>query len=209
MKLNRIVPLLAGLLLLSGCAGNEEVSVSLESLTPSLESEEEVISSEESIVSEEIIPSEESTEEITTTYSFAFEDAPKRASSGYPADQEITAGDGAKYFVSSVQQGGGKGEGTVQMKKEVSYLYNITPMGGTITAKIMRNIVTYSGTEQDQTGIPTIYTGESEHPSETTIELTSKIDGDYIYYMGKIGTYFTFADESSNAIYLASLTIAF
>ncbi|HBE99222.1 MAG TPA: hypothetical protein DDW18_04265 [Firmicutes bacterium] len=127
-------------------------------------------------------------------------DFPERASQGYPEDQEISSSDGSVFFVSSCMQGGGKGEGCVQMKKESSFFYNRSKLAGTVTFKILQNGA--------YTGIPTIYEGDGEHPLEKKISLEMTQKEEWNLYTGEIHSYFTFANESSYAIYLKDIKIA-
>ena len=87
----------------------------------------------------------------------------------------------------------------IQMKKEVSYFYSKTKAKGTITLSVLD--------KGEYTGLPTIFTGDSENPS-TAIEWESKKqESNAIIYQASFNGYFKISDESSFALYLNYIQI--
>lgn len=190
-KIKTILPFLL-LPLLFSCQ-NEVVS----------SSKEEIVSSEmEANASSEETTIESSKEE---THGCVLEttDFPQNIAGKYPEDQEIISKDGNVFFISSCMQAGGKGAGCIQMKKEVSFFYNKTKLGGRVSFKLLRNVSSYG----DFTGVPTLYQGKEEHPLDNKVTLNMTQDEKWVTYTGEIENYFTLTNESSYAIYIKDFQI--
>lgn len=140
------------------------------------------------------------TEEVKEkrTYTFTSENIPSTAQSKYNNDFEFSQ-DGFVLFGDFIQCGTGSYDKMIQMKKEISYFYNKTKASGTITLSVLD--------KNEYTGIPTIYSGESENPS-TAIEWESKKqESNAIIYQASFNDYFKISDESSFALYLNYIQI--
>lgn len=170
-----------------------------------------ISSSNEVISSKEIVSSTDLEKESSSNSSLeekkpcvlAVTDFPQNIAGKYPDDQEITSSDGSVFFISSCMQAGGKGAGCIQMKKEVSFFYNKTKLGGRVSFKLLRNVSSYG----DFTGVPTLYQGKEEHPLDNKVTLNMTQDEKWVTYTGEIENYFTLTNESSYAIYIKDFQI--
>lgn len=188
-------------LLLVGCNNTSESS----SASDPFENSTPVESSETSSSSEESSSIEQP---ATTVLSFTAENAPSPVSGGYPTDEaanNITVG-GIDFTLNQVMKGGGEYDGTVQMRKETSYLYSKREVRGDFTLKVMRKALDYG----DFTGIPTLYCGDEMNPRAETevVELQKAEEDMMVIYTGFVDGFITLADESSYALYFYSMTIA-
>lgn len=168
----------------------------------SSESEETTSSSEES---EETKTESSSEIEELEPFSISRDDIPPSEQSSY-LSQDITIGEHT-FYVENVQQGNGEYNGTIQMRKENSFIYNKTPLGHsqiTITLLDTR--------EEPYNPIMaelTVYYGEAENPSEMEAEVAKEEKGDgtvvCTYKLPSLRGYVKIANESSRAGYALSI----
>ena len=160
------------------------------------------------------LPTEESTEEteeIETepkdedviregTYILTKENIEATQQSTYLNDYDFSIDDTLHFHGEYLQRGTGSHEGTIQMKKGVSYFYSLEKIKGAITFKIKQN--------GDYTAVPSLYTGQEENPTEKVKFEKVTQDADSIIYSKMLnGEYFCFKDESNYALYLYSMTV--
>lgn len=160
------------------------------------------------------LPTEESTEEteeIETepqdedviregTYVLTKENIEATQQSTYLNDYDFSIDDTLHFHGEYLQRGTGSHEGTIQMKKGVSYFYSLEKIKGAITFKIKQN--------GDYTAVPSLYTGQEENPTEKVEFEKVTQDADSIIYSKMLnGEYFCFKDESNYALYLYSMTV--
>ena len=160
------------------------------------------------------LPTEESTEEteeIETepqdedviregTYVLTKENIEATQQSTYLNDYDFSIDDTLHFHGEYLQRGSGSHEGTIQMKKGVSYFYSLEKIKGAITFKIKQN--------GDYTAVPSLYTGQEENPTEKVEFEKVTQDADSIIYSKMLnGEYFCFKDESNYALYLYSMTV--
>lgn len=168
----------------------------------SSESEETTSSTEES--EETKTESSQEVEELEP-FSISRDDIPPSEQSSY-LSQDITTGEHT-FYVENVQQGNGEYNGTIQMRKENSFIYNKTPLGHsqiTITLLDTR--------EEPYNPIMaelTVYYGEAENPSEMEAEVAKEEKGDgtvvCTYKLPSLSRYVRIANESSRAGYALSI----
>lgn len=132
------------------------------------------------------------------TYTFTSENIPSTAQSKYNYEFEFEQ-DGFILFGDVIQRGTGSYDNTIQMKKESSYFYSKTKASGTITISVLD--------KGEYTGIPTIYSGESENPSSIIEWESKKQESNAIIYQASFNDYFKISDESSFALYLNYIQI--
>ena len=138
-------------------------------------------------------------------FSISRDDIPPSEQSSY-LSQDITIGEHT-FYVENVQQGNGEYNGTIQMRKENSFIYNKTPLGHsqiTITLLDTR--------EEPYNPIMaelTVYYGEAENPSEMEAEVAKEEKGDgtvvCTYKLPSLSRYVRIANESSRAGYALSI----
>lgn len=160
------------------------------------------------------LPTEESTEEteeIETepkdedviregTYVLTKENIEATQQSTYLNDYDFSIDDTLHFHGEYLQRGTGSHEGTIQMKKGVSYFYSLEKIKGAITFRIKQN--------GDYTAVPSLYTGQEENPTEKVEFEKVTQDADSIIYSKMLnGEYFCFKDESNYALYLYSMTV--
>ena len=160
------------------------------------------------------LPTEESTEEteeIETeprdedviregTYILTKENIEVTQQSTYLNDYDFSIDDTLHFHGEYLQRGTGSHEGTIQMKKGVSYFYSLEKIKGAITFKIKQN--------GDYTAVPSLYTGQEENPTAKVEFEKVTQDADSIIYSKMLnGEYFCFKDESNYALYLYSMTV--
>ena len=160
------------------------------------------------------LPTEESTEEteeIETepqdedviregTYVLTKENIEATQQSTYLNDYDFSIDDTLHFHGEYLQRGTGSHEGTIQMKKGVSYFYSLEKIKGAITFKIKQN--------GDYTAVPSLYSGQEENPTEKVEFEKVTQDADSIIYSKMLnGEYFCFKDESNYALYLYSMTV--
>lgn len=181
---------------------SEEESESSQNSESSSESEETTSSTEES---EETKTESSSEIEELEPFSISRDDIPPSEQSSY-LSQDITIGEHT-FYVENVQQGNGEYNGTIQMRKENSFIYNKTPLGHsqiTITLLDTR--------EEPYNPIMaelTVYYGEAENPSEMKAEVAKEEKGDETvvctYKLPSLSHYVRIANESSRAGYALSI----
>ncbi len=188
---------LFSLLLLVSCGTKEQTSTdaknsSTESNTQTPSTDNNSVSNTES--------SEESKSESTVakTYTFTSENIPTTEQSKYNNEFEFTQ-EGFTLFGDYIQRGNGDWANTIQMKKGVSYFYNMTKATGTITLSVLD--------KGDYTGVPTIYVGDAENPSTSMEWEIKKQESNAIIYQANFTNYFKISDESSYALYLNYIEI--
>ena len=211
-KLSLLLPLL----LLASCSSKgpeaTEPAKDIESVNTETTSEKEE-NLETSLITDPI-PTEESTEEteeIETepkdedviregTYVLTKENIEATQQSTYLNDYDFSIDDTLHFHGEYLQRGTGSHEGTIQMKKGVSYFYSLEKIKGAITFKIKQN--------GDYTAVPSLYTGQEENPTEKVEFEKVTQDADSIIYSKMLnGEYFCFKDESNYALYLYSMTV--
>lgn len=212
MKLSLLLPLL----LLASCSSKgpeaTEPAKDIESVNTETTSEKE--ENLETPLITDPIPTEESTEEteeIETepkdedviregTYVLTKENIEATQQSTYLNDYDFSIDDTLHFHGEYLQRGTGSHEGTIQMKKGVSYFYSLEKIKGAITFKIKQN--------GDYTAVPSLYTGQEENPTEKVEFEKVTQDADSIIYSKMLnGEYFCFKDESNYALYLYSMTV--
>ena len=211
-KLSLLLPLL----LLASCSSKgpeaTEPAKDIESVNTETTSEKE--ENLETPLITDPIPTEESTEEteeIETepkdedviregTYVLTKENIEATQQSTYLNDYDFSIDDTLHFHGEYLQRGTGSHEGTIQMKKGVSYFYSIEKIKGAITFKIKQN--------GDYTAVPSLYSGQEENPTEKVEFEKVTQDADSIIYSKMLnGEYFCFKDESNYALYLYSMTV--
>ncbi|MBR0294839.1 MAG: hypothetical protein IJQ67_02900 [Bacilli bacterium] len=182
-----------------------------------IDSETGIVSEEtfEEPVSEDSVPVEFSIESEPVeggTHVLLFEDVPAPNNGQYPAPGEVTSTSGDRFYLDTVMKGGGDYANHIQMKKEVSYIYNLTPVQGTLMFNVLKQTQYYNNEDHDFTGVPTVYAGTSINSVDEV--LTPKVgetnDGhiSYVYEAGAY-TYYKIANESKYALYVNSFTWAY
>ena len=211
-KLSLLLPLL----LLASCSSKgpeaTEPAKDIESVNTETTSEKE--ENLETPLITDPLPTEESTEEteeIETepkdedviregTYVLTKENIEATQQSTYLNDYDFSIDDTLHFHGEYLQRGTGSHEGTIQMKKGVSYFYSLEKIKGAITFKIKQN--------GDYTAVPSLYTGQEENPTEKVKFEKVTQDADSIIYSKMLnGEYFCFKDESNYALYLYSMTV--
>lgn len=211
-KLSLLLPLL----LLASCSSKgpeaTEPAKDIESVNTETTSEKE--ENLETPLITDPLPTEESTEEteeIETepkdedviregTYILTKENIEATQQSTYLNDYDFSIDDTLHFHGEYLQRGTGSHEGTIQMKKGVSYFYSLEKIKGAITFKIKQN--------GDYTAVPSLYTGQEENPTEKVEFEKVTQDADSIIYSKMLnGEYFCFKDESNYALYLYSMTV--
>ena len=211
-KLSLLLPLL----LLASCSSKgpeaTEPAKDIESVNTETTSEKE--ENLETPLITDPLPTEESTEEteeIETepkdedviregTYVLTKENIEATQQSTYLNDYDFSVDDTLHFHGEYLQRGTGSHEGTIQMKKGVSYFYSLEKIKGAITFKIKQN--------GDYTAVPSLYTGQEENPTEKVEFEKVTQDADSIIYSKMLnGEYFCFKDESNYALYLYSMTV--
>lgn len=211
-KLSLLLPLL----LLASCSSKgpeaTEPAKDIESVNTETTSEKE--ENLETPLITDPLPTEESTEEteeIETepkdedvihegTYVLTKENIEATQQSTYLNDYDFSIDDTLHFHGEYLQRGTGSHEGTIQMKKGVSYFYSLEKIKGAITFKIKQN--------GDYTAVPSLYTGQEENPTEKVEFEKVTQDADSIIYSKMLnGEYFCFKDESNYALYLYSMTV--
>ena len=211
-KLSLLLPLL----LLASCSSKgpeaTEPVKDIESVNTETTSEKE--ENLETPLITDSLPTEESTEEteeIETepkdedviregTYVLTKENIEATQQSTYLNDYDFSIDDTLHFHGEYLQRGTGSHEGTIQMKKGVSYFYSLEKIKGAITFKIKQN--------GDYTAVPSLYTGQEENPTEKVEFEKVTQDADSIIYSKMLnGEYFCFKDESNYALYLYSMTV--
>ena len=211
-KLSLLLPLL----LLASCSSKgpeaTEPAKDIESVNTETTSEKE--ENLETPLITDPLPTEESTEEteeIETepkdedviregTYVLTKENIEATQQSTYLNDYDFSIDDTLHFHGEYLQRGTGSHEGTIQMKKGVSYFYSLEKIKGAITFRIKQN--------GDYTAVPSLYTGQEENPTEKVEFEKVTQDPDSIIYSKMLnGEYFCFKDESNYALYLYSMTV--
>ena len=211
-KLSLLLPLL----LLASCSSKgpeaTEPAKDIESVNTETTSEKE--ENLETPLITDPLPTEESTEEteeIETepkdedviregTYVLTKENIAATQQSTYLNDYDFSIDDTLHFHGEYLQRGTGSHEGTIQMKKGVSYFYSLEKIKGAITFRIKQN--------GDYTAVPSLYTGQEENPTEKVEFEKVTQDADSIIYSKMLnGEYFCFKDESNYALYLYSMTV--
>ena len=211
-KLSLLLPLL----LLASCSSKgpeaTEPAKDIESVNTETTSEKE--ENLETPLITDPLPTEESTEEteeIETepkdedviregAYVLTKENIEATQQSTYLNDYDFSIDDTLHFHGEYLQRGTGSHEGTIQMKKGVSYFYSLEKIKGAITFKIKQN--------GDYTAVPSLYTGQEENPTEKVEFEKVTQDADSIIYSKMLnGEYFCFKDESNYALYLYSMTV--
>ena len=211
-KLSLLLPLL----LLASCSSKgpeaTEPAKDIESVNTETISEKE--ENLETPLITDPLPTEESTEEteeIETepkdedviregTYVLTKENIEATQQSTYLNDYDFSIDDTLHFHGEYLQRGTGSHEGTIQMKKGVSYFYSLEKIKGAITFRIKQN--------GDYTAVPSLYTGQEENPTEKVEFEKVTQDADSIIYSKMLnGEYFCFKDESNYALYLYSMTV--
>lgn len=211
-KLSLLLPLL----LLASCSSKgpeaTEPAKDIESVNTETTSEKE--ENLETPLITDPLPTEESTEEteeIETepqdedviregTYVLTKESIEATQQSTYLNDYDFSIDDTLHFHGEYLQRGTGSHEGTIQMKKGVSYFYSLEKIKGAITFKIKQN--------GDYTAVPSLYTGQEENPTEKVEFEKVTQDADSIIYSKMLnGEYFCFKDESNYALYLYLMTV--
>ena len=211
-KLSLLLPLL----LLASCSSKgpeaTEPAKDIESVNTETTSEKE--ENLETPLITDPLPTEESTEEteeIETepkdedviregTYVLTKENIEATQQSTYLNDYDFSIDDTLHFHGEYLQRGTGSHEGTIQMKKGVSYFYSLEKIKGAITFRIKQN--------GDYTAVPSFYTGQEENPTEKVEFEKVTQDADSIIYSKMLnGEYFCFKDESNYALYLYSMTV--
>ena len=211
-KLSLLLPLL----LLASCSSKgpeaTEPAKDIESVNTETTSEKE--ENLETPLITDSLPTEESTEEteeIETepkdedviregTYVLTKENIEATQQSTYLNDYDFSIDDTLHFHGEYLQRGTGSHEGTIQMKKGVSYFYSLEKIKGAITFRIKQN--------GDYTAVPSLYTGQEENPTEKVEFEKVTQDADSIIYSKMLnGEYFCFKDESNYALYLYLMTV--
>ena len=211
-KLSLLLPLL----LLASCSSKgpemTEPAKDIESVNTETTSEKE--ENLETPLITDPLPTEESTEEteeIETepkdedviregTYVLTKENIEATQQSTYLNDYDFSIDDTLHFHGEYLQRGTGSHEGTIQMKKGVSYFYSLEKIKGAITFRIKQN--------GDYTAVPSLYTGQEENPTEKVeFEKVTQVADSIIYSKMLNGEYFCFKDESNYALYLYSMTV--
>lgn len=211
-KLSLLLPLL----LLASCSSKgpeaTEPAKDIESVNTETTSEKE--ENLETPLITDPIPTEESTEETEEsetepkdedviregTYVLTKENIEATQQSTYLNDYDFSIDDTLHFHGEYLQRGTGSHEGTIQMKKGVSYFYSLEKIKGAITFRIKQN--------GDYTAVPSLYTGQEENPTEKVEFEKVTQDADSIIYSKMLnGEYFSFKDESNYALYLYSMTV--
>ena len=211
-KLSLLLPLL----LLASCSSKgpeaTEPAKDIESVNTETTSEKE--ENLETPLITDPLPTEESTEEteeIETepkdedviregTYVLTKENIEATQQSTYLNDYDFSIDDTLHFHGEYLQRGTGSHEGTIQMKKGVSYFYSLEKIKGAITFRIKQN--------GDYTAVPSLYTCQEENPTEKVEFEKVTQDADSIIYSKMLnGEYFCFKDESNYALYLYSMTV--
>lgn len=211
-KLSLLLPLL----LLASCSSKgpeaTEPAKDIESVNTETTSEKE--ENLETPLITDPLPTEESTEEteeIETepqdedviregTYVLTKENIEATQQSTYLNDYDFSIDDTLHFHGEYLQRGTGSHEGTIQMKKGVSYFYSLEKIKGAITFRIKQN--------GDYTAVPSLYSGQEENPTEKVEFEKVTQDADSIIYSKMLnGEYFCFKDESNYALYLYSMTV--
>ena len=211
-KLSLLLPLL----ILASCSSKgpeaTEPAKDIESVNTETTSEKE--ENLETPLITDPLPTEESTEEteeIETepqdedviregTYVLTKENIEATQQSTYLNDYDFSIDDTLHFHGEYLQRGSGSHEGTIQMKKGVSYFYSLEKIKGAITFRIKQN--------GDYTAVPSLYTGQEENPTEKVEFEKVTQDADSIIYSKMLnGEYFCFKDESNYALYLYSMTV--
>ena len=211
-KLSLLLPLL----LLASCSSKgpeaTEPAKDIESVNTETTSEKE--ENLETPLITDPLPTEESTEEteeIETepkdedviregTYVLTKENIEATQQSTYLNDYDFSIDDTLHFHGEYLQRGTGSHEGTIQMKKGVSYFYSLEKIKGAITFRIKQN--------GDYTAVPSLYTGQEENPTEKVeFEKVTQDAVSIIYSKMLNGEYFCFKDESNYALYLYSMTV--
>lgn len=211
-KLSLLLPLL----LLASCSSKgpeaTEPAKDIESVNTETTSEKE--ENLETPLITDPLPTEESTEETEEsetepkdedviregTYVLTKENIEATQQSTYLNDYDFSIDDTLHFHGEYLQRGTGSHEGTIQMKKGVSYFYSLEKIKGAITFKIKQN--------GDYTAVPSLYTGQEENPTEKVEFEKVTQDADSIIYSKMLnGEFFSFKDESNYALYLYSMTV--
>ena len=206
-KLSLLLPLL----LLASCSSKgpeaTEPAKDIESVNTETTSEKE--ENLETPLITDPLPTEESTEETEPkdedviregTYVLTKENIEATQQSPYLNDYDFSIDDTLHFHGEYLQRGTGSHEGTIQMKKGVSYFYSLEKIKGAITFRIKQN--------GDYTAVPSLYTGQEENPTEKVEFEKVTQDADSIIYSKMLnGEYFCFKDESNYALYLYSMTV--
>ena len=206
-KLSLLLPLL----LLASCSSKgpeaTEPAKDIESVNTETTSEKE--ENLETPLITDPLPTEESTEETEPkdedviregTHVLTKENIEATQQSTYLNDYDFSIDDTLHFHGEYLQRGTGSHEGTIQMKKGVSYFYSLEKIKGAITFRIKQN--------GDYTAVPSLYTGQEENPTEKVEFEKVTQDADSIIYSKMLnGEYFCFKDESNYALYLYSMTV--
>ena len=216
-KLSLLLPLL----LLASCSSKgpeaTEPAKDIESVNTETTSEKE--ENLETPLITDPLPTEESTEEteeieteeIETepqdedviregTYVLTKENIEATQQSTYLNNYDFSIDNTLHFHGEYLQRGTGSHEGTIQMKKGVSYFYSLEKIKGAITFRIKQN--------GDYTAVPSLYTGQEENPTEKVEFEKVTQDADSIIYSKMLnGEYFCFKDESNYALYLYLMTV--
>lgn len=198
--------LLLILLLLSSCGGNIgdssssslaiiESSSSLTTMTPS------------SIQSNEL----ESTSHVDVMESFYLtpDMVPESNNGNYPSEGEYTFNT-VLFYISSVMRNEEKYSiETIQMKKEVSFFYNITPLSGELTISLMKNSFKSNDTITNTEEAPKVYVSDTLTFNDLTLthEVLTENDSEitYKYHNSESFKCFKIANESNYAQYLKEI----
>ena len=203
--------LLLSLFLLASCSSKgpeaTEPAKDIESVNTETTSEKE--ENLETPLITDPLPTEESTEETEPkdedviregTYVLTKENIEATQQSTYLNDYDFSIDDTLHFHGEYLQRGTGSHEGTIQMKKGVSYFYSLEKIKGAITFRIKQN--------GDYTAVPSLYTGQEENPTEKVEFEKVTQDADSIIDSKMLnGEYFCFKDESNYALYLYSMTV--
>lgn len=204
MKTKSMIFLLP-LLLLVGCgtpASESEPVKPSESFTPcetTKPSEETPLVTEPESTEEK--PSETTTETPETkTYTMTKEHIPASAQSQYNVDFDFQVDD-LNFHGDYLQQGSGSYDGTIQMKKEVSYLYSRFAFQGSVHVELMN--------KGEYTGTLSLYVGDSENPTRAAqeFERVETPDGTKYTFDANIDGYFSLKNESSFACYVYNIVL--
>lgn len=198
--------LLLILLLLSSCGGN--IGDSSSSSLAAIESSSPLTTmTPSSIQSNEL----ESTSHVDVMESFYLTpDMVIESNKGnYPSEGEYTFNT-VSFYISSVMRNVEKySVETIQMKKEVSYFYNITPLSGELTISLMKNSFKNNDTITNTEKAPKVYVSDTLTFNDLTLtyEVLTENDSEitYKYHNSENYNYFKIANESNYAQYLKEI----
>lgn len=208
--MKKVLILLSALLLVGCNSFSSESSFLASSIIDSLSVLSEISSENEQ--SSYFLESTSLSEEICKSITITCNEVPNDVNGGYASDGELTFNN-VIFFYSNIMSNTGKYDTpTIQMKKEIGYLYNVTPLSGILTLKLMKNSYHdyVNNVDVISNVVPTIYVGNEANSFFNTIEGEVVEENEnmitYRFEEASLYHYFKISNESGFAQYLVSLS---